>query len=103
MHYFYTPISINGAPFLSKLTVEEYGLEGSRRTYNLQRITMSSLSRAQWSTMIDDNREKYVYSNDALTIAQLYELVKTYDKDFTPGKPINPAFSNGLFGKRRLQ
>ena len=80
MHYLYTPISINGAPFIAKLTVEEYDLTGQVRTYNLQRIELSDLSRAQYSQMIENNREKYAYKSDALSVSQLYGFVNTFDK-----------------------
>lgn len=88
MHYLYTPISINGAPFIAKLSVEEYDLTGKARAYNLQRIELSTLSRAQFSQMIAENRGKYAYSADALSIAQLFDFVKQKDKDFNP-KPAS--------------
>ena len=93
MHYLYTPISINGAPFIAKLTIEEYDLEAKHRAYNLQRIVLSELSRAQFSDMTAVNRGKFAYNSDALTVAQLYSLVKTYGKDFT-ANPVNPAMLN---------
>lgn len=98
MHYLYTPVSIDGAPFIAKLAVEEYGPPGASRAYNLQRIQLSALSRAQFSDLILQNREKYAYSADALNIAQLFDFVKQQDKTFNPnpssqivdakGKPI---------------
>ena len=93
MHYLYTPISINGAPFIAKLTVEEYDLTGKTRAYNLQRIEMSALSRAQYSQLITENREKYAYNADALSVAQLFGFVKQYDKKFSP-KSVNPVLLN---------
>ena len=70
MHYLYAPVSINGAPFIAKLSVEEYGLEQSKRAYNLQRITMSAFSRAQYSEMIRNIRGKNAYKTDTLTLSQ---------------------------------
>ena len=93
MHYLYTPISINGAPFMAKLTVEEYDVDGKMRAYNLRRITMSNLSRAQFSELILQNREKYAYKSDVLSVAQLFELVKKYDAEFK-SNPVNTAFLN---------
>lgn len=69
MHYLYTPISINGAPFIAKLSAEEYDLTGKSRAYNLQRIELSALSRAQFAEMISQNREKCAYSADALSVS----------------------------------
>ena len=79
MHYLYTPVSINGAPFIAKLSVEEYDLSGKSRAYNLQRIELSALSRAQFAEMISQNREKYAYSADALSVSQLFDFVKQKD------------------------
>ena len=57
------------------------GLEiGIRTLYNLQRIEKSALSRAQYSQIITENREKYAYNADALSVAQLFDFVKIYDK-----------------------
>lgn len=94
IHYLYAPVSINGAPFMAKLEVEEYDRSIKHRAYNLQRITMSGLSRTQFSEMISVNRGKLAYKSDALTVAQVYDLVKQYDKDFKPGREVNPAFLN---------
>ncbi|MBQ2718568.1 MAG: hypothetical protein IJF73_00705 [Clostridia bacterium] len=93
MHYLYTPVSINGAPFIAKLSVEEYDLISKSRAYNLQRIEMSALSRAQYSQIITENRGKYAYNADALSVAQLFAFVKQYDKEFSP-KPVNVHLLN---------
>ena len=90
MHYLYTPISINGAPFIAKVSIEEYDLTGKNRAYNLQRIELSKVSRAQYSQLIEENREKYAYTFDALSVAQLFDFVKQNDKNFNP-KPVNEA------------
>ena len=84
MHYLYTPISINGAPFIAKLAIEEYDLTGKKRAYNLQRIKLLEVSRAQYSQLIEENREKYAYTSNALSVAQLFDFVKKKDKNFTP-------------------
>ena len=94
IHYLYAPVSINGAPFMAKLEVEEYDQSIKHRAYNLQRIELSGLSRAQFSGMLSMNRGKYAYKSDALTVSQVYELVKKYDPKFTPGREVNPAFLN---------
>ena len=79
MHYLYTPISINGAPFIAKLAVEEYDLTSKQRAYNLQRLEVSEMSRAQYAQIISENKEKYAYNSDALSIAQLFDFVKRKD------------------------
>ena len=93
MHYLYTPISINGAPFIAKLSIEEYDLTGKTRAYNLQRIELSEVSRAQYSQLIAENREKYAYTSDALSVAQLFDFVKQKDKNFTPN-PVDQHLVN---------
>lgn len=99
MHYLYTPVSVNGAPFIAKLTVEEYDLTGQKRSYNLQKIEMSDLSRAQFSQIIENNREKYAYKSDSLSVSQLYDFVKTYDKKFSPAPEISPEDAKKLLNK----
>ena len=94
MHYLYTPVSINGTPFIAKLTVEEYDLIGKTRACNLQRIELSNLSRAQFSEIIQENREKYAYKSDALSVAQLYEFVKSKDKNYTPAPEVSKYVLN---------
>lgn len=84
MHYLYTPVSINGAPFIAKSSVEEYDLASQTRAYNLRRITLSALSRAQFADIISQNRGKYAYSADALSVSQLFDFVKQNDKNFQP-------------------
>lgn len=101
MHYLYTPISINGAPFIAKVSIEEYDLTGKNRAYNLQRIELSKVSRAQYSQLIEENREKYAYTFDALSVAQLFDFVKQNDKNFNP-KPVNEALINKADGTPKV-
>lgn len=102
MHYLYTPVTINGAPFIAKLEIEEYGPENSRRAYNLQRIEMSEVSRAQFSQILEENREKYAYTSDALTVAQLYDFVKKKDNKISYAKPVNQNLLNKDGTPKRL-
>ena len=81
MHYLYSLVSINGAPFIAKVAVEEYGA-GEMRAYNVQRIKMTDLSRTQYNKIKNEYRGKRAYKSDAISIADLYTLVKKYDKDF---------------------
>ena len=90
MHYLYAPIEYQGAPFLAKITVEEYDVDNKKRAYNAQRIKLSALSRAQYSQLKAAYRGKYASNADAISIADLIELVKTYDKDFTPAPEVSP-------------
>ena len=99
MHYLYAPVSVNGAPFIAKLTIEEYDLTSQKRSYNLQKIEMSDLSRAQFSQIIENNREKYAYKSDSLSVSQLYDFVKRKDKNFSPAPEISPEDAKKLLNK----
>lgn len=90
IHSLYCPVSINGAPFIAKLAVEEYSADGKTRAYNLQRIKMSDLQRASFQDLIQKNKVDYALRFDALTVAQLYSFVKKYDKDFVAGPEVAP-------------
>lgn len=47
----------------------------SSKAYNLPKIELSDLPRAQYAQMIIENKEKYAYKSDALSLAQLYEFL----------------------------
>lgn len=84
MHYLYCPIEYNGAPFIAKITIEEYDVDGKRRAYNAQRIKMSSLPRAHFSSLNKDAKTRKIrLQDDEITIADLFSLVKQFDKDFS--------------------
>ena len=89
MHYLYAVVEYQGAPFLAKLAVEEYNFGNSERAYNVQRIKMSTLSRAQYSQLKTAYRGNYASSVDAISIADLYEFVKTYDEEFSPAPEVS--------------
>lgn len=93
MHYMYSLVEYNGNPFLAKITVEEYGNETNRRAYNVERIKMSALSRREYDEMKKHNPFKRKQNADAISIANLFSLVKQYDKKFNP-KPVNPVMLN---------
>ncbi len=94
MHYLYAVVEYQGAPFLAKLAVEEYNAGTSERAYNIQRIKMSTLSRAQYSQLKTAYRGKYASSVDAISISDLYSLVKTFDKDFSPAPEVSKYVLN---------
>ena len=94
MHYLYAPIEYQGAPFLAKITIEEYDVDNKKRAYNAQRIKLSTLSRAQYSQLKAAYRGNYASSVDAISIADLVSLVKTFDKDFTPAPEVHEKMLN---------
>lgn len=94
MHYLYCPVEFNGAPFIAKITIEEYDVDSKRRAYNAQRIKMSSLPRAHFSTLNKDAEARNIrLQDDEITVADLFSLVKQNDKNFSPNpasKVVNP-------------
>ena len=50
----------------------------------MQIIEKSEPSRAQYAQLISENKEKYAYCSDSLSIAQLFDFVNMYDKEFSP-------------------
>jgi len=87
MHHFYVPVEYNKAPFVAELIVEEYlnnGNDVTARAYNVQRIKMSDLPRGHMSALNANHTEKLRLKSDEITISDLFQLVKTYDKDFKP-------------------
>lgn len=92
MHKLYALVNYNGVPYIAKVTVEEYGAgeEAHRRFYNLRGIKIEPVGGApdaytSYDTMPD--------TDSMISISDLYALVKTYDKKFSP-KPVNPALLN---------
>ena len=96
MHCLYTPISMTGAPFIAKSSVEEYDLTSKTKVYSLRRITLSALSRAQFAEIISQNRGKYAYSADALSVSQLFDFVKQNDSDFHTNPPSYVVNEDGM-------
>lgn len=84
MHYLYCPVEYNGAPFIAKIAIEEYDVDGKRRAYNAQRIEMSSLPRAHFNTLNKDAKARNIrLQDDEITIADLFSLVNQYDNKFS--------------------
>ena len=95
-HTMYAYTEILGYPALLKLKVEElyyegHGISGTiKRDYILQNIeeeTVSSRNRIS-----SPNHEEAAPST--ISISNLYEFVKAFDKDFSVGSEVNPALLN---------
>ena len=89
MHKLYAPIRIDGKMYLAKLSVEESNAPGQsqidKKFYHVRAIeieTASSVGIGQSHTPIIEDTASTV------SIAQLFDTVKTYDKEFSP-KPVN--------------
>ena len=93
MHYMYSLVEYNGNPFLAKIAVEEYGNDSNHRAYNVERIKMSALSRAQYLQIKSAYRENFASNADTLSVSDLFSLVKQYDSKFKP-KSVNSILLN---------
>ena len=95
VHKFYALTSINKRSYLVKIIVDEINSQHGdiRRAYNLNgiKITPTVVSQVYKpaGTMSAIGSITSISS-----ISDLYALVKKCDKEFKPGKPVNPALLN---------
>lgn len=93
LHKLYTLIQYDGRQYIAKVTVEEYYNESKkgvdRRAYNLKAI---KIEPAGGQLGISSSSSRPV-TDSTISISNLFEIVKTYDKEFSP-KPVNPALLN---------
>ena len=92
MHKLYTVCRIGDQPVLAKLSVEEF-LDGKgstlKRMYNLQDIKTEPLRLAAFT---DNQLALSVLNGSEISVADLFRIVKTLDKDFYLNKqPHEPA------------
>ncbi len=97
MHSLYSVYKTNGETYLLKLYVEEAlpnrGGDPFSRAYELKTIEkIANLPNGVLSVSEGLTDGKSAISN--LTVADLFSLVKTYDKDFSAGAAANPMFLN---------
>ena len=94
MHKSYAPIVYNGNQYIAKVAVEEFYNEGKkavdRRAYHLQGI---KIEPAGGRLTANTDPTPVPVTDSTISISDLFNLVKTYDKGFSP-KPVNPAFLN---------
>jgi len=92
-HKFYTLVKLQGEYYLVKLTVDELNSESTiRRAYNVNDIKISPVAVSQVyepADTTDDIGDLF----STISISNLFEIVKQYDKDFKP-HPVNEAFLN---------
>ncbi len=96
LHKLYTPITYNGKEYLAVTTVEEFYDEGRkgvfRRAYNLNNIEISPVAVPQFFNPADTTSDSGGKLH-AVSISDLFGLVKTFDKEFRYNS-VNPAFLN---------
>ena len=89
MHYFYSLCTINNNQYLVKMGVDELNsnIGTIRRAYNVNNIEISPIAVSQVykpADAIGDIGESF----PSVSIAQLFNLVKQYDKEFSP-RPVS--------------
>ena len=94
VHKFYSVAKINSKHYLVKLTVDELNAKSGtiRRAYNVNNIEISPIAVSQVykpAGAIGDSGEFF----STYSISDLFDFVKTYDKEFKP-KSVNPALLN---------
>lgn len=98
MHKMYSVIRFNGEPYIAKLNIEEMmggNNDTIKRLYNLQDIKIEPLRHATFA----DNRLAFsVLNGTEISIAQLFEIVKTCDKDFYLNKREKKNISHSPVG-----
>ena len=94
LHKLYSVIEYEGNEYIAKITVEEFYNESinadSLRAYNLKAIKIEPASGREETNSTTPNAGE----GSINTIADLYEHVKKYDKDFRPSKEVNPELLN---------
>ncbi len=95
MHKFYAPISIDGKKYIAKMAVDESYLPGQKETnkkfYHVRSIEIETAS----SVGIGFNHTPIIEDTaSTVSIADLYRLVKYYDKEFTAADEVSPSVMN---------
>ena len=94
LHKIYTLITYENRLYIAKTTIEEYYNESvkgiSRRGYNLKAIKIESAG----GQLGNESSPSVPGANSIFRIADLYEFVKRYDKDFSFVGEANPLLLN---------
>ena len=95
LHKLYTLIEYEGQTYIAKTSVEEFYNQGkngvSRKAYNLKAIKIES---AGGQFRIKNSSSSVPVTDSIYSISDLYDFVKTFDKDFTPAPEVNPKLLN---------
>lgn len=94
LHKLYTPIRYNGQNYLAVTTIEEYFDESNnsalRRAYNLKAIKIEPAD----GRLEINSTSPLSDAGSAISISNLYNIVKTNDKNFSAGAAVNPILLN---------
>ena len=93
-HYFYSLVQVDGKPYMVRLAVDEHNSSTTvRRAYNVENIEISPVAVSQVykpAVTTSDNGENL----STVSISDLFDIVKQFDKDFTPAPEVNPLLLN---------
>ena len=94
LHKLYTLISYDGQLYIAKSTVEEFfnisSNDVARKAYNLKAIKIEPAGGQIGNT----SSSSVPVTGSTISISNLYNLVKTNDKDFSAGAAVNPKLLN---------
>lgn len=94
LHKLYTLISYDGQLYIAKSTVEEFfnisSNDVARKAYNLKAIKIEPAGGQIGNT----SSSSVPGTGSTISISNLYNLVKTNDKDFSAGAAVNPILLN---------
>ena len=95
LHKLYTLIEYENQMYISKVSVEEFYNQGkngiSRKAYNLKAI---KIEPAGGQFRIKNSSSSVPVTDSTYSISDLYEFVKSYDKDFSPAPEVNKVLLN---------
>lgn len=94
LHKLYTLISYDGQLYIAKSTVEEFfnisSNDVARKAYNLKAIKIEPAGGQIGNT----SSSSVPVTGSTISISNLYNLVKTNDKNFSAGAAVNPILLN---------
>ncbi len=95
VHRFYTIARIDNTHYLVKLTVDELNSDGAsiRRAYNVDDIEISPVAVSRDFSPADTTDDINGENISTISISDLFAIVKTYDKKFSP-KPVDRILVN---------
>ena len=102
MHNMYSICKVGTEFYIAKLKVEEFSnaIGGTnKRLYNLQDIKIESL---QAISLTDKQLHSATYNDSNISISDLFQIVKTFDKDFYLNKRNEKQIENFPIGDERI-
>lgn len=102
MHNMYSICKVGTEFYIAKLKVEEFSnaIGGTnKRLYNLQDIKIESL---QAISLTDKQLHSATYNDSNISVSDLFQIVKTFDKDFYLNKRNEKQIENFPIGDERI-